>query len=98
MIGNLLGGIQKYLLAGAGLVIAGLVVALKIISAQKAAARAEAVQYKVKAKGEEAARKHVTDTVEKTRETEDAIRRSDSDRVSDELREYARGDRADDSD
>ena len=91
MIGNLLGGIQKYLIAGAGLLIAGLVVALKIVSAQKAAARAEAVQYKVKAKGEEAARKHVTDTVEKTRETEDAIRRDSPDSRRDSLRDYASG-------
>lgn len=87
---SLLGSAQKYLLAGAGLVIAGLAFALKLVAAQKAAARAEATRQKVKAKGEEAARKHLQETQEKTREVDDDIRGKSDDSVTDSLRKYAR--------
>lgn len=54
---NILGGIQKYLLAGAALLIAGMAFALKLLSAQRAAAKAEAVREKVNRKAIEGARK-----------------------------------------
>lgn len=98
MFGSLLGGIQKYLLIGASVLVGVLVVALKVVSAQKTAARAEATRQKVKAKGEEAARKSVTSTVEKTRDVEDDIRRSDAGQRRDVLRDYASGTRPDDPD
>lgn len=95
---NLLGSAQKYLLAGAGLVIAGLAFALKLVAAQKAAEKADKLRYKAKAAGERAARKHVTDTVEATRETEDDIRRDSPEQRRSELRGYASGAGPDDPD
>lgn len=95
---NLLGGIWKYALAGAGLVIAGLAFALKLVAAQKAAEKADKLRYKAKAAGEKAARKHVTDTVETTRETEDDIRRDSPDARRRKLREYSSGAGPDDPD
>lgn len=50
------GTIQKYLLAGAALLVAGLVFALKLVSAQKAAAKAEVRLEKVNRKTVEAVR------------------------------------------
>lgn len=95
---NILGGIQKYLLAGAALLVAGLVFALRLVSAQKAAEKADKLRYKAKAAGEKAARKHVTSTVEKTRDVEDDIRRDSAAGRRERLREYSSGTRPDDPD
>lgn len=92
------GTIQKYALIAGAAVMAVLVVALKIVSAQKTAARAEATRQKVKAKGEEAARKHVEKTVEKTRNVEDEIRRDSAARRRERLRQWASGSAPDDPD
>lgn len=68
MLGNLLGGFQKYLLIAGAAVMGVLVIALKIVSAQKVAARAAAAREKANRK-----------VVEATRKRERAIREAQAD-------------------
>lgn len=91
MIGKLLGGLWKWA-AAAGAVAAGaLYLLLKAARAQQAAEKAKRVRAEVKAAGEKAARKHIQDTQETTREVEDDIRKSGADSRRDSLRDYASG-------